>query len=100
VKPPSPTAAVIWTNGLRQVVGLSQVFTVGDVEFRLLGVTPEAVRLEIVGGAFADRKQTITARRGHRVQLTNTATGVEYGLLFTAGAANAPATPASPGTKP
>jgi hypothetical protein len=100
VKPPAPTAAVIWTNGVRQLVGRSQVFTVGDVEFRLVGVTPEAVRIEIVGGAFADGKQTITVRRDHRLQLTNTATGVEYGLLFTAGAANAPSTPTSAGTKP
>jgi hypothetical protein len=100
VKPPAPTAAVIWTNGLRQLVGRSHVFTVGDVEFRLVGVTPEAMRIEIVGGAFADGKQTITARRGHRLQLTNTATGVEYDLLFTAGTANAPSTPTSAGTKP
>jgi hypothetical protein len=89
VKPAPPSAAVIWTNGRRQVVGLSQEFKIGQVRFRLIGVTPKVVRIRIVGGAFAGGKQTITARRGHRVKLTNTATGVEYGLLFGAASAEA-----------
>ena len=35
--PAAPTAAVIRTNGQRQVVGLSQVFNIGDAQFRLVG---------------------------------------------------------------
>jgi hypothetical protein len=100
VMPPAPTAAVIWTNGLRRLVGLSQVFKVSDAQFRLVGVTPETVRLAIVGGSFAGGKHTITARKGHRVELTNTATGVLYRLLFTAGSTNAPTTPTSGVTQP
>ena len=94
VKPAAPTAAVIWTNGRRQLVGLGQEFKIGQVQFRLVAVTRKAVRLKIVGGAFASGKPTITARKGHRVKLTNTATGLEYGLLFTAASTDAPTTTA------
>jgi hypothetical protein len=82
IRPAAPRAAVIETNGRRQVVGLSQVFTVGDAHFRLVSVTPKAMRIKVVGGLFAGRKQAITVRKGHRVKLANTATGVEYRLLF------------------
>jgi hypothetical protein len=92
MKPAAPTAAVIWTNGHRQVVGLGQTFKIGQVQFRLVAVMRKAVRLKIVGGAFASGKPTITARKGHRVKLTNTATGIEYGLLFTAGTNDAATT--------
>jgi hypothetical protein len=94
MKPAAPTAAVIWTNGHRQVVGLGQTFKIGQVQFRLVAVMRKAVRLKIVGGAFASGKPTITARKGHRVKLTNTATGIEYGLLFTAGTNDAATTTA------
>jgi cytoskeletal protein RodZ len=82
-KPAVPTAALIWTNGRRQVVGLSQVFKVGDARFRLVAVTRTTIRIKVVGGAFAGRGQSITVLKGHRVKLANTATGVQYGLLFT-----------------
>jgi hypothetical protein len=94
VKPAAPTAAVIWTNGQRQMIGLGQTLKIGQVQFQLLSVTRKAVRLKIVGGAFASGKPTITARKGHRVKLTNTATGIDYGLLFTAGTNDAPTTTA------
>jgi hypothetical protein len=90
VKPAAPTAAVIWTNGKRQVVGLSQVFTVGDVQFRLAGVTRKAMRVKLVGGLFAGGKSAVTVRKGHPVKLANTATGVEYRLLFTGGTTSSP----------
>jgi hypothetical protein len=92
VKPAAPTAAVIWTNGRRQLVGLGQEFKIGQVQFRLVAVTRKAVRLKIVGAAFANGKATLTARKGHHVKLTNTATGIEYGLLFTAASSDAPTT--------
>ena len=94
VKPAAPTAAVMWTNGHRQVIGLGQTFKIGQVQFRLVAVTRKLVRLKIVGGAFANGKPTITARKGHRVKLTNTATGIEYGFRFTAGTNDAPTTTA------
>jgi hypothetical protein len=78
-----PTAAVIWTNGQRQVVGVSQVFKVGDAQFKLVAVTRDTIRIKAVGGAFSGRGSAITVQKGHRVKLANTATGVQYSLLFT-----------------
>jgi hypothetical protein len=90
VRPAAPTGAVIRTNGKRQVVGLSQEFSVGDVQFQLTSVTRKLIRIKVVGGLFAGGKQSITVREGHRVKLANTATGVTYQLRFQA------ATTASP----
>ncbi len=73
---------MIWTNGHRQVIGLGQTFNVGDAQFRLVAVTPKAMRFEVVGGAFAGGKQAIPVRKGHPLNLANTATGVQYRLLF------------------
>jgi hypothetical protein len=83
VKPAVPNAAVIWTNGHRQVVGVSQVFSVGDAQFRLVSVTRDAIRIQAVGGAFSGRGPVTKVQKGHRVNLTNMATGVQYSLLFT-----------------
>jgi cytoskeletal protein RodZ len=83
VKPAVPTAAVIWTNGQRQVVGVSQVFKVGDAQFKLVAVTRDTIRIKAVGGAFSGRGAAITVQKGRRVTLANTATGVRYSLLFT-----------------
>jgi hypothetical protein len=90
IKPAAPTAAVILTNGQRQVVGVSQVFDIGDAHFRLVSVTRKAMRIKAVGGMFAGAKQAITVRKGHALKLANTATGVEYRLLFRAGTTAAP----------
>ena len=100
VRPAAPTAAVIWTNGHRQVIGLGQTFKIGEVPFRVVAVTQKAVRLKIVGGAFASGKQAIRVRKGHPLNLANTATGVQYRLLFARGTTEAPiatqaATPSS-----
>jgi len=94
--PAAPTGAVIWTNGQRQVVGLHEVFNVGDAQFRLIAVTKKAVRIEAVGGAFAGSKKAIRVRQGHPLKLANTATGVQYQLLFTRAASNL-AVPITPG---
>jgi hypothetical protein len=99
VKPAAPSAAVIWTNGHRQVIGLGQTFKIGDVAFRLVAVTRKAVRLEIVGGAFESGKQAIRVRKGHPLKLGNTATGVQYRLLFARGTTEAP-TATQPATQP
>ena len=47
VTPAAPTAAVIWTNGHRQVIGLGQTFNLGDAPFRLVAVTQKAMRFEV-----------------------------------------------------
>ena len=83
--PAAPTAAVIRTNGQRQVVAVSQVFNIGDAKFRLVGVTRKAMRIAAVGGAFSGSKHAIRVRKGHPLKLANTATGIQYRLLFTRG---------------
>ena len=82
MKPAAPTAAVIWTNGQRQVVGIGQVFKVGDAQFRLVAVTKKAMRLEVVGGAITSGNPEIKVLQGHRGKLANQAHRVEKSLIF------------------
>ena len=58
---------------------------VGEVQFRLVAVTRKAVRLKVVGGAFAAESKRSRVRKGHPLKLANTATGVQYRLLFERG---------------
>jgi hypothetical protein len=78
----APTAAVIWTNGRRQVVGVKQQFKVGDTTFRLLSVTGKAAKIAPVLGAFEGGKQEITIRKTEPVTFENTTTGVQYVLRY------------------
>ena len=79
-----PNAAALVVNGRRQVVGVREAFGAGDITFRLVSVTPKTMRLRVLGGAFAGGKHVITVRKGHRVTLVNTATGVKYSVRFSA----------------
>ncbi len=90
VTPAALTAAVIRTDGKRQVIGLSQMFNVGDVRFRLAAVTRKTMRIKAVGAQFAGGKHALTVRKGHGVKLANTATGVTYHLRFEAGTTASP----------
>jgi hypothetical protein len=82
-KPAAPTGAVIWANGRPQAVRVSQMFAIGDVTFRLVGVGTKTIRVQVGYGSFAGGKHMIKVRKGHPVTFTNTATGVQYHLLFT-----------------
>jgi hypothetical protein len=86
--PAAPTAAVMWTNGTRQVVGVGQTFKVGDATFKLAAVDSGAMRLQVADGSFTGGKSTITIRKGREVMLENNATGVLYTLRFTGGTSN------------
>jgi hypothetical protein len=79
-----PNAAALVVNGRRQVVGVREAFGAGDITFRLVSVTPKTMRLRVLGGAFAGGKRVISVRKGHRVTLVNTATGVKYSVRFSA----------------
>jgi hypothetical protein len=85
-----PTAAVIWTNGKRHIVGVGQTFVVGDATFKLAAVGDKSMRLQVTGGSFADGKRTITVPEGREVTLENEATGVHYTLRFAGGTTEAP----------
>jgi hypothetical protein len=77
-----PTAAVIWIDGQRQVVGLKQTFKVGDTTFRLSSVTKTTATITPVSGALEGGKSQIKLTRTKPVTLENTATGVKYTLRF------------------
>jgi hypothetical protein len=76
----APTAAVIWTNGRRQVVGVKQSFRVGDQTFKLLSVTAKAAKVSPASGGFKDQ---ITVVRGKPVTLRRAGTGAKYSLNYT-----------------
>jgi hypothetical protein len=79
----APTAAVIWTNGRRQVVGIKQSFLVGDQSFKLLSVTSKAAKVAPAAGVFKGAAKQITVVRGKPVTLKRSATGVKYTLNYT-----------------
>jgi hypothetical protein len=86
--PATPTAAVIWTNGTRQVVGVGHTFAVGNGTFEIAAVDGATMRLQVPDGSFTGGKHTITIRKDHEVTLENNATGVLYTLRFTGGTSN------------
>jgi hypothetical protein len=98
----APTAAVIWANGHRRVIGLLEQFELGDTPFRLVGLTSESAKIGVVIGGFEGGTQTITIARDENVTLTDVATGVQYVLRFTLATSakkatgSAPATPGGP----
>lgn len=95
---PPPTAAVISINGSSQTVGRSKLFPAKAPAFRLVTVGRTFVRIAVAGGSFANGRGTITIRRGQRVTLENTATGVRYVLRFAAvSSASAETAPAPSG---
>ena len=79
-----PTAAVLIVNGRRQVVGVREAFGFGEATFRVVSVGRKTMRLRVSGGSFGAGKQTITVRKGRRVQLVNTATGESFSIRFSA----------------
>lgn len=83
--PVAPTAALLFTNGRRQVVGVAHAFKVADQTFRVVAVTRGSVRIAVVGGVFANGRKTVTIAKGHRLTIVNTATGVRYLIRFANG---------------
>jgi hypothetical protein len=79
----TPDVAVLYANGKKQAVAVDQYFKAGDLWFQLLELGPKTMKISVVGGGFAGGKNAVTIRLDHPVTLVNTATGVEYSLLFT-----------------
>jgi hypothetical protein len=77
-----PTAAVIWTDGRRQIVHVKQTFKVGDSTFRLASVTRKTSTIVPVSGDLAGGKRQVVLARTEPVTLENTTTGVRYVLRF------------------
>ena len=75
---------MLLVNGHRQVVGVREAFGFGEATFRVVSVGRKTMRLQVSGGSFGAGKQTITVRKGHRVNLVNTATGESLSIRFSA----------------
>jgi len=109
---PPPNAAIVTTNGKKQLVYVGDGFPTADPVFRLVALANKAVRVGVLGGSFTDGVPTIKLARGKPVTLANQADGSRYVIrlvrLTTAapkpvpakGASPSPATPAPATTAP
>ena len=64
---------------------MGQTFNVGDATFKLAAVDGKAMRLEVAAVPSPAASARSRIRKGHALNLENTATGVLYTLLFTRG---------------
>jgi hypothetical protein len=102
-KPP-PNAAIVKTNGKRQLVYIGDGFPTASPLFRLIALGRQTVRVGVLSGGFSSGVPTIKLVRGKRVTLANEADGSHYvvELIRLATAAPKPAagattaTPATP----
>jgi hypothetical protein len=106
-KPP-PNAAIVKTNGKRQLVYVGDGFPTASPLFRLVALGKQTVRVGVLSGGFSSGAPTIKLVRGKRVTLANEADGSHYVVelirLATAAPKQAPAaaatTPAAPAATP
>jgi hypothetical protein len=73
-----PNAAIVTTNGRRQLVYVGDGFPAADPVFRLVALAKKAVRVGVLGGSFIDGVPTIKLARGKPVTLANEADGSQY----------------------
>jgi hypothetical protein len=76
-KPP-PNAAIVTTNGRKQLVYIGDGFPTADPVFRLVALAKKAVRVGVLGGSFTSGLPTIKLARGEPVTLANEADGTRY----------------------
>jgi hypothetical protein len=80
-KAPPPNAAVLKTNGQREIVYLGDGFPNSEPLFRLVALTGKnGVRIGVFGGSFTSGAPTIKLARGKDVTLANQADGSRYVL--------------------
>jgi hypothetical protein len=75
---PPPNAAIVTTNGRKQLVYVGDGFPAADPVFRLVALAKKAVRVGVLGGSFTDGGPTIKLVRGKPVTLANEADGSHY----------------------
>ena len=107
-----PNAALIRTNGHRQVVLVGDGFPSGQPLFRVVSLGKKGVRIGVLGGSFTSGVPTLLLRKGHKIALANNADGTHYVLQLvrlttaepkpssTAPAAGSTATPAASAATP
>lgn len=76
-KPP-PNAAIVKTNGRRQLVYIGDGFPTASPLFRLVALGKQTVRVGVLSGGFSSGVPTIKLVRGKRVTLANEADGTHY----------------------
>jgi hypothetical protein len=75
---PPPNAAIVTTNGRKQLVYVGDGFPTADPVFRLVALANKAVRVGVLGGSFTNGIPTIKLARGRPVTLANEADGSRY----------------------
>jgi hypothetical protein len=75
---PPPNAAVVKTNGTRQVVFVGDGFPTADPLFKLVALGNKTIRIGVFGGSFTTGEPTIRLAKGKPVTLDNQADGSHY----------------------
>ena len=73
-----PNAAVLKTNGSRQVIFVGQGFPTSDPLFKLIALGKKNIRIGVLGGSFTSGAPTIKLVKGKRLTLANQADGSRY----------------------
>ena len=75
-----PNAAVVKTNGRRQIVFIGDAFPTKDPLFKLVALGKKNIRIGVLGGSFTNGLPTIKLAKGKRMTLANKADGSHYVL--------------------
>jgi hypothetical protein len=75
-----PNAAVLKTNGHRQVIFVGEGFPTRNPLFKLIALGKTNIRIGVLGGSFTSGAPTIKLVKGKRLTLANQADGSRYVL--------------------
>jgi hypothetical protein len=75
-----PNAAVVKTNGRRQILFIGDAFPTKDPLFKLVALGKKNIRIGVLGGSFTSGLPTIKLAKGKRMTLANKADGSHYVL--------------------
>ena len=75
-----PNAAVVKTNGRRQVIFVGDDFPSKEPLFKLVALGKKNIRIGVLGGSFTSGAPTIKLAKGKRLTLANKADGSRYVL--------------------
>jgi hypothetical protein len=100
--PKPPNAALVKTNGKRQLIFVGDSFPLKNPLFKLVALTKKNIRIGVLGGSFTSGLPTIKLAKGKRLTLANKADGSRYvlQLLKLTNATPPPAAPAPSSTTP
>ena len=78
--PTPPNAAVVKTNGFRQIIFVGDEFPTKGPLFKLVALGKKNIRIGVLGGSFTSGLATIKLAKGKRLTLANKADGSRYVL--------------------